>query len=404
MCSAQGSDVGAVLNALADQHPNTKGQLFGEGDRPAAGPPSRAVGHRMKPSSVQRTATRPRQPRAPRHFKAPVAPNWWHVSTIAQRLGKQKLHEVLSVFMDQLKLDNAHFEVAELEQMLELAAELDAQAGALTLKERFIYAQAPVDTRTEGLVRDYLDWAHDHARTGQAGRPSFLDTVDGHSRLDRMEQALRACTLWLWLDLRFPGHYGHLDEVQDLRAMLNDGIERQLKANGWRASFLLHGQQERHLLGLMHASPQHLHWSQLCALFDPTAFDLAFAIVRDPLERAISEYRMRSKARVRPFDEWLHDALLKRASDPFHLDNHLRPQHEFVGPGVEVLRFEDGLDEGLMARLSRACGRDLVLQPLPRRADASLVRRAEVVPGRAALDLLARVYAEDYRRFGYPLP
>jgi ATP-dependent RNA helicase SUPV3L1/SUV3 len=179
----------------------------------------------------------PRQPRAPRHFKAPVAPNWWHVSTIAQRLGKQKLHEVLSVFMDQLKLDNAHFEVAELEQMLELAAELDTQAGALTLKERFIYAQAPVDTRTEGLVRDYLDWAHDHARTGQAGRPSFLDTVDGHSRLDRMEQALRACTLWLWLDLRFPGHYGHLDEVQDLRAMLNDGIERQLKAKRplWQA-------------------------------------------------------------------------------------------------------------------------------------------------------------------------
>ena len=29
--SADGSDVGAVLNALADQHPSTKAQLFGEG-------------------------------------------------------------------------------------------------------------------------------------------------------------------------------------------------------------------------------------------------------------------------------------------------------------------------------------------------------------------------------------
>jgi hypothetical protein len=181
-------------------------------------------------------------------------------------------------------------------------------------------------------------------------------------------------------------------------------VERQFKANGWRASFLLHGQQERHLLRLMHASPQHLHWSQLCTLFDPAAFDLAFAIVRDPLERAISEYRMRSKAQVRPFDDWLQDALRARASDPFHLDNHLRPQHEFVGPGVEVLRFEDGLDEALMARLSRACGRPLALHPLPRRADASLVRRADVVPGRAALDRLAEVYAEDYSRFGYALP
>jgi ATP-dependent RNA helicase SUPV3L1/SUV3 len=44
-----------------------------------------------------------------------------------------------------------------------------------------------------------------------------------------MEQALRACTLWLWLDLRFPGVYGHVEEVVDLRSRLNDGIERQLK-------------------------------------------------------------------------------------------------------------------------------------------------------------------------------
>ncbi|MBQ0959361.1 helicase [Ideonella sp. 4Y11] len=179
----------------------------------------------------------PRPPRAPRHFKAPVAPNWWHVSTISQRLGKSRLHEVLSVFMDQLALDNAHFEVAELEQMLDLAVELDAQAGSLSLKERFIYAQAPVDTRTEHLLQDFYSWAHQHAATGQAGRPVFLDMVDSHSRLERMEQALRACTLWLWLDLRFPGVYGHLDEVLGLREVLNDGIERQLKAKRplWQA-------------------------------------------------------------------------------------------------------------------------------------------------------------------------
>jgi ATP-dependent RNA helicase SUPV3L1/SUV3 len=44
-----------------------------------------------------------------------------------------------------------------------------------------------------------------------------------------MEQALRICTLWLWLDLRFPGVYGHVEEVIDLRGRLNDGIERHLK-------------------------------------------------------------------------------------------------------------------------------------------------------------------------------
>ena len=168
-------------------------------------------------------------PRAPQDFKAPVAPNGWHIDTISSRLHKTKLREVLGVFVEQLKLDDAHFAVAELDQMLELAEKLDASAPTLTLKERFIYAQAPVDTRTDSQLQAFIDWSGNHALTGRAGKPWFLDEVDGHSRLDRMEQALRACTLWLWLDLRFPGVYGHLDAVLALRSSLNDGIERQLK-------------------------------------------------------------------------------------------------------------------------------------------------------------------------------
>lgn len=171
-----------------------------------------------------------RTPKAPRDFKAPVAPNWWHIDTIAERLGKTKLREVLGVFVEQLQLDNSHFAVAELEQMLELAAEIDRVGASLPLRQRFTYAQAPVDTRTAGQVAQFLDWVAHHARTGQAGAAWFLQDVDENSRLERMEQTLRTCTLWLWLDLRFPGVYGEVDEVLDLRARLNDGIERALKA------------------------------------------------------------------------------------------------------------------------------------------------------------------------------
>ncbi len=169
-----------------------------------------------------------RQPQAPADFKAPVAPNARHVDTIASRLGKERLGDVLAVFMEQLKLDDAHFEVADVQQMLELAARLDECAGALTLQQRFVYAQAPVDVRAPEQVAAYLDWAASHAATGQAGEPGFVDQVDGHSRLERMEQGLRTCTLWLWLDLRFPGAFGHVNEVLGLREALNDGIERQL--------------------------------------------------------------------------------------------------------------------------------------------------------------------------------
>jgi ATP-dependent RNA helicase SUPV3L1/SUV3 len=168
-------------------------------------------------------------PRAPQPFKAPVAPNRRHVQTIAARLRLTRLREVLGVFVEQLQLDDAHFAVAELDPMLLLAEQLDRSASALPLEQRFIYAQAPVDTRTESQLEQFLDWSASHALTGRVPAPWFLNEVDGHSRLERMEQALRGCSLWLWLDLRFPGVYGHVAEVLDLRERLNDGIERQLK-------------------------------------------------------------------------------------------------------------------------------------------------------------------------------
>lgn len=167
--------------------------------------------------------------RAPADFKAPVAPNAWHVRTIAARLRKTSLRDVLAVFVQQLRLDDAHFAVAELEGMLALAEALDRRAAALSLQDRFVYAQAPVDVRTESQLEEFLSWSAGHAANGRAGTPWFLDAVDGHSRLDAMERALRASTTWLWLDLRFPGVYGHVEAVHALRGELADGIARQLK-------------------------------------------------------------------------------------------------------------------------------------------------------------------------------
>ncbi len=150
--------------------------------------------------------------------------------------GENRLGAVLGVFMAQLQLDDAHFEVAELSQMIAIAEQLDQRAGTLSLRERFTCSQAPVDTRSDEQLQHFLGWAEQHALAGRVDSPWFVDEVDEHSRLDRMEQALRACTLWLWLDLRFPGVYGQLDVVTDLRSRLNDGIERHLKGKKplWR--------------------------------------------------------------------------------------------------------------------------------------------------------------------------
>ncbi len=176
-------------------------------------------------------------PRAPRDFKAAVAPNWWHVETIANRLGKNQLGAVLGVFMAQLQLDDAHFEVAELDpDGVDRRAPGPAGRRAVAARALHLFAgTGRFAQRRAAAAFSRLDRSPRAA--GRVDSPWFLDEVDEHSRLDRMEQALRACTLWLWLDLRFPAIYGHLDAVTDLRRRLNDGIERQLKGKKplWRA-------------------------------------------------------------------------------------------------------------------------------------------------------------------------
>ena len=50
--------------------------------------------------------------------------------------------------------------VADLDAMVELAGQLDEQVVDLSLRDRFVHAQAPVDTRTPAQVSQFLDWAH----------------------------------------------------------------------------------------------------------------------------------------------------------------------------------------------------------------------------------------------------
>ncbi len=122
--------------------------------------------------------------------------------------------------------------------MLELAEQLDrsaaraaAAASASSTRRR---RSTPAPTRS---CRTSSTGPAATRCTGRAGTPWFLDEVDGHSRLDRMEQALRSCTLWLWLDLRFPGVYGHVEAVLDAaRASSTTASSASSRASGrWRS-------------------------------------------------------------------------------------------------------------------------------------------------------------------------
>lgn len=146
--------------------------------------------------------------------------------------------------------------------------------------------------------------------------------------------------------------------------------------------------------------PQHLHYAELISRFDISSFDEVFAIVRHPLSRIVSEYKFKTyrKNRFIGFEVWADVALKKAEGNPFHLDNHMRPQVEFVGEGVTVFRFEEGLPK-IFEDMKRRMGLDA---PEIQLAWSKKGRSQDVAASPEILARIERFYAADYDRFAYP--
>ena len=100
------------------------------------------------------------------------------------------------------------------------------------------------------------------------------------------------------------------------------------------------------------------------------------------------------------FSLWLEDNLAKQKSMPFHLDNHLRAQWEFIGSDVEVFRLEDGIEIAL-EKVSSKLG---VAHPMDIPVEASTVA-APIAVNWDRVDRL-RVqdhYSTDFREFNYAM-
>jgi len=86
---------------------------------------------------------------------------------------------------------------------------------------------------------------------------------------------------------------------------------------------------------------QHMHADLYTGFVEPGFYDLGFTVLRNPYARLASEYRWTTrKDRRRPsFDRWLRQALKHHLRDPYHGDNHFRPQADFMAEGIRPYRF-----------------------------------------------------------------
>lgn len=149
-------------------------------------------------------------------------------------------------------------------------------------------------------------------------------------------------------------------------------------------------------------TPQHFTMADICYLFPSWEWDLAFAMVRNPYDRFVSEFRYQAESTAErfgmapDFHSWAEAKLEAAADDPHLDDNHFRPQVEFVTDAVEVFRLEDGLPKAA-ARVSEALE---IRVSFHRRLNAPSNRRPVPLDGDVKAEV-ARFYRRDFERFGY---
>jgi hypothetical protein len=157
----------------------------------------------------------------------------------------------------------------------------------------------------------------------------------------------------------------------------------------------------------LRCTPQHLRLRDINEILKPVFFDYQFALVRDPYARLESEFRMHNSwARQGffgggpSFSLWLEENLERQKRDPFHFDNHLRPQWEFIGSDVEIFRMEDGLLEP-MRKVAK-----LLKIPATRKARHELntgEKTGKIVWDRSDRLMIQEFYRLDFETFGYSM-
>ena len=163
-----------------------------------------------------------------------------------------------------------------------------------------------------------------------------------------------------------------------------------------------------HSVGLptaLRCTPQHLQMKDFNQIFGNGYFDHVVMTVRNPYDRIASEYRMQAMLEgkgvwkaARGFSLWLEQVLDARKDNPYFLDNHLRPQWEFLGSGVEVLKFEDGLPS-IVARIATILG----VEPPATLGHDYHTSASGITVKWDKIDRLRvqEVYRKDFESFGY---
>lgn len=175
-------------------------------------------------------------------------------------------------------------------------------------------------------------------------------------------------------------------------------IEALFKTNGYEMALWSPRPKK---FGMVCAA-QYFHRDLYRPLVDIDAFAFRFMTVRHPLDRLLSQYRHAKRRRAVALMEWLDMVERELPGNPYLIDNHLRPQHEFVDPAVQIFRQEDRFDSAWARLVSDEYDLGFTRFEVPVMRETGSKQAALTQDQQDRLIALAdRFYAEDYARFGY---
>lgn len=173
-------------------------------------------------------------------------------------------------------------------------------------------------------------------------------------------------------------------------------------------------------LKLRKCSPQHMHATMLESILNIERFDYVFAVVRNPVNRIISEYKWQISRKIAKdgIDAWYDEARSLYLEDNFRFDNHMRPMHEFIVGRCHVFKLEDGLSKipRYIESQLKSMGMDVLWdinkighqkrdrhQIVISKKPFLKSRYDKVIPNKATVLKILKDYEKDFIQFGYTL-
>ena len=162
--------------------------------------------------------------------KLPVAPNFGQMANIAGKLHSAKLAECLEFFTQKLIFNNTHFELSSVAVQYAQALLVDEFAPKMALKDKFIFACAPISINTN-IEKDYflmcLQSTYLLAPRALPAAPVWLDSTNP-KYLETAEILSQNISLYAWLSYKFPQIFVDANLVSDFRQQVSAYIASAL--------------------------------------------------------------------------------------------------------------------------------------------------------------------------------